>query len=300
LIVAAVTIRLVQKGTFSELLRTSGLLALALTLAFSAMVSVSWMTFGQFKLARNSNVFLLAKLLEEGPARSYLAAACETRQYSLCRYRNELDGLTNDDLKWGFESPFQKVGGFDKLEPEAAEIVAGTLRQYPLAVLRRAVADTGRQLLKFSIGEGLTPQTIELVASPIGAVFGPDVEAELRQSKQAAGSLPIAKFNLLQAGGLGLSLAIIVLVLVSLRALVPATILCLLAFLAASFVWNAVVTGGLSGPYDRYFARIVWLLVFAGGIVVLHMWRRRAAVMQLISVYAHPATGRHSTETRGH
>jgi hypothetical protein len=31
----------------------------------------------------------------------------------------------------------------------------------------------------------------------------------------------------------------------------------------AGVVWNATVTGGLSGPYDRYLARVIWLLCFA-------------------------------------
>jgi hypothetical protein len=251
----------------------------------SAMISVSWMNFGEFKLARNSNVFLLAKLLDEGPAQLYLESACQSKAFSLCKYRDELHGLTDDDLKWSGESPFQKVGGFDKLEPEAAEIVSGTLRQFPVAVLSRALADAGQQLLKFSVGEGLTPQTIDLVTPAIGAVFGRHVEHVLRHSNQAAGSLPIAQFNRLQMSGLGLSFAFLILVVVCLRAQVTSSMLCLIAFLAASFVWSSLVTGALSGPYDRYLARIIWLAVFAAELVFLHMYRT-SEIMKRVAIHA--------------
>jgi hypothetical protein len=33
-------------------------------------------------------------------------------------------------------------------------------------------------------------------------------------------------------------------------------------FVSAGIVWNAVVTGALSGPYDRYMARVSWLMCF--------------------------------------
>lgn len=51
--------------------------------------------------ARNSNVFLLAKWVDEGPALTYLTRACPTAGYALCAHLEELKGLTHDDLKWG-------------------------------------------------------------------------------------------------------------------------------------------------------------------------------------------------------
>ena len=32
----------------------------------------------------------------------------------------------------------------------------------------------------------------------------------------------------------------------------------------AGIVWSAIVTGALSGPYDRYMARVIWLVCFVG------------------------------------
>jgi hypothetical protein len=46
------------------------------------------------------------------------------------------------------------------------------------------------------------------------------------------------------------------------------------AFVAAGLLVNAAVTGGLSGPYDRSFARVVWLV----GLVALLTLRYVAKV----------------------
>jgi hypothetical protein len=54
--------------------------------------------------------------------------------YALCAHLETLRGLTHDDLKWDANSPFQKVGGFDQLEPEAAPwpsaVPRGRLNQF--------------------------------------------------------------------------------------------------------------------------------------------------------------------------
>jgi len=40
-------------------------------------------------------------------------------------------------------------------------------------------------------------------------------------------------------------------------------------------VWNAIVTGALSGPYDRYLARVIWLVCFAALIALCCIARVR-------------------------
>jgi hypothetical protein len=38
-------------------------------------------------------------------------------------------------------------------------------------------------------------------------------------------------------------------------------------------VLNAIVTGALSGPYDRYLARIIWLILFVGLVSICCIMR---------------------------
>jgi hypothetical protein len=36
---------------------------------------------------------------------------------------------------------------------------------------------------------------------------------------------------------------------------------------------NAIVTGALSGPYDRYLARVIWLILFVGLVSICCIMR---------------------------
>ena len=146
-------IRFVAKRNIADLIRGFCMLVTMLIVASSAIMIVNWRTFGEFRIARNSNVFLLAKLLDEGSARSYLETACRTKELRLCPYLNEMQHMTHDDLKWGWESPFQKVGGFDKLEPEAAQVVSATLDKYRFDVVHKALSNATQQLTRFQQGK---------------------------------------------------------------------------------------------------------------------------------------------------
>ena len=115
-----------------EIRRWMALLFLPFILAVCSILAVNWINSRAITFARNSNVFVLAKLIEEGPALAYLARACPDIQYSLCAHMDEMKGMHQDDLKWWGGSPFYKVGGLDQLEPEASRIVWATLRTYPL------------------------------------------------------------------------------------------------------------------------------------------------------------------------
>jgi len=259
--------------------RRAALLLIPFLVAVGAMLAVNWINSRNMVLARNSNVFLLAKLIEEGPAFDYLAQACPQARYSLCPYIDELKGQSQDGLKWAGASPFYKVGGLDQLEPEARRIVWATLRAYPLQVLQGAMANATRQLLHFDIGEGLSPESLRLVTLYIGEVFGPAVEARLLRSKQADGRLPITEFHLLHRIGLLFGLALAVGSLIAARRQLPQRLVALYVFVAAGILWNVVVTSALSGPYDRYLARVIWLVCFVGlvGFCSVARLRRRVA-----------------------
>ena len=78
---------------------------------------------------------------------------------------------------------------------------------------------------------------------------------------------------MLHFSGLSVALIIIIFATLCLRERLTSNMLCFLGFLVVCFLWNAIVTGGLAGPYDRYFARIIWIAVFAGEIIVLQIYR---------------------------
>ena len=55
-------------------------------------------------------------------------------------------------------SPFHKVGGFEKREPELAALVAESLKRYPLGNFIAVVKDAALQFVLFQTGDGIVPQ----------------------------------------------------------------------------------------------------------------------------------------------
>jgi hypothetical protein len=238
-------------------------LVLPLILATVAMVAVNAVSSHKLVLARNSNVFLLAKWIDEGPALSYLKESCPAAGYALCEHLGELEGKSHDELKWAGNSPFNKVGTFDELEPEARKIVLGTLSSHPLEILCHALINAALQLTRFKAGDGLTAEFARWVGEHVARIYGADVGRPFIESKQARGELPIPTFRYLHLIGLAMGAGICCWLLLQPNCLTPELRL-LCAFVLAGIMWNAIVTGSLSAPYDRYLARVIWLVCFVG------------------------------------
>ena len=237
-------------------------LGLPLCIAIVLLVGANWISSREVGLSRNSNVFLLAKWIDEGPALSYLKRTCPSTGYALCRHLKDLEGKTHDDLKWGHNSPFHKVGTFDQLEPEARSIVRATFWTYPSAIVRQALANVGLQFTRFQAGDGLSPQFAEMVGRHVGGIFGPAVGNAFIGSKQGHGHLPISEFRLVHLVSLGIAAAVCVASIAFWRNALPGKLGALLSFVVLGIAWNAIVTGAVSGPYDRYLARVIWLVCF--------------------------------------
>ena len=253
----------------------AALLLTPFIVAVCSMLAVTWVDSRGIGFARNNNVFLLAKWLDEGPALTYLAQACPTAGYALCAHVEELEGLTHDDLKWGWHSPLKKVGTFDELEPEARRIVWATLLAHPFEIIQRAIVDAGHQLLRFQAGDGLSPDFAGMVAGHLAPIFGPGIEKSLIESKQGQGRLPIAEVRQLHMAGLIFAAGICFWSIITRKQELPSRFVALHVFVVSGIVWNAIVTGALSGPYDRYLARVIWLVCFVALVALCYVVRIR-------------------------
>ena len=251
------------------------LLLIPFVVAVCSMLAATWVDSRAIGFARNSNVFLLAKWVDEGPALSYLTRACPTAGYALCPHVEELKGLTHDDLKWGPDSRLKKVGTFDELEPEARRIVRATLLAHPFEILQRAMVDAGRQLLRFQAGDGLSEDFARMVAGHLAPIFGHEIEKSFIESKQGQGRLPIAEARQLHIAGLIFAMGICFWSIKAWRQWLPRKLVALYVFGLLGIVSSAIVTGTLSGPYDRYLARVIWLVCFAGLITFCYVARVR-------------------------
>ena len=203
---------------------------------------------------------MLAKLIDEGPAIAYLDLVCPDADYRLCSELQSLKGLSHDQLKWYGSSPFRRIDP-STLQQEAREIVRGTIASFPAQILKSSLKGAARQFSKFQTGDGLSPEFAKMVASHVGNYFGPDTESLLLNSRQARGVLPLDQIRLLHTFAVVIASCVCAGALFYLRG--SGLIIRFTLFIGWAMIVSAVVTGSLSGPFDRYLARVIWLICFA-------------------------------------
>jgi hypothetical protein len=236
-------------------------------LAMVALMAMNLIGLGRASISPYGATFYLARLLANGPARLTLAADCPRKAWAqtwrLCRYQSSLPASA-DAFLWRADSPLYRAGGPKALIVQTRQIIARTLIEHPRAVTRDAVTDTLRQLATFKTGDGLRPWR-HTAGATIRRDFPAQTVEAFDHSRQARGRpvLPVwlrGLNTILEA--LGSAVAILVIVTARLRrwdqplALPWLAVMALLALLG-----NALLTGSLSGPHDRYQSRVMWLPV---------------------------------------
>ena len=78
----------------------------------------------------------------------------------------------------------------------------------------------------------------------------------------------LAGYDSLTGGRWKIGLVLCLWSFIAWRGALPTRLIALQIFVVAGIVLNAIVTGALSGPYDRYLARVIWLILFVGLVSV--------------------------------
>ena len=236
-------------------------------LGVAALLGVNMVARGQIALAPYGSNFLLARLIANGPARRTLARDCPHYHWALCRYRRDLPDSA-DRFLWARDSAFYRAGGPMRMIGQTDQIVARTLVEQPRAVAREAGADIMRQLFLFKAGSGLRPWRRTAAATikrdfPAGTVAS--FKASLQERRQLV--LPRALIAAQDAvAGIGMAVTLALLGAGAIGYCANRRLLALAMMVGAALLGNAMLTGALSGPHDRYQARIVWLAVLVAGI----------------------------------
>lgn len=273
LVIAAACLLVVALLRTVRLPRASWPLAAALAL----LIATNLIGYKRFAVSPYGSVFLLARLVADGPAAETLAAECPHPGWRLCSWVGQLPA-DSDAFLWNGDGPvWSTQGGPPALAREAAEIVTATVQSRPMDVVTAAWANTLRQLGMFQLGDTLHPTWLETsVTGSLEAYFPPVELRRFRASRQAADTLAAvaSPFEAAHLAALGIGGGICALLVVSL-ALAGRTLPAALATITlVGLLANAAATGALSKPHDRYQARIVWLLVAAPLISGLRNNRR--------------------------
>lgn len=254
---------------------------LPVVLAAGLLTTSNLLTAGRMVLSESSPVFLLARLIGDGPARDYLAEACHSRDYLLC---DSLDTLgrsapgyvASDYFLWHPDGARRRFGDQPRFVAEAAEIAHDTIASRPVAVAEHALANAVSQFLKVqsddTLNDPVKPLTRRLFSRFPAAVY-----AAFDRSLQTQQRFPRSRLALVE--DLSLSLGMLGLATMGLGRWrrVGDRVRMLLLVIGLGLVLNAIVTGGLSAVHDRYQNRVIWLVPFAA-LVLLATARSRDAL----------------------
>jgi hypothetical protein len=236
--------------------------AMLLTANFALSGKLTW-TPGGYGIA-------FGRMLQDGIVTRFLNENCVDAKYKLCPYRNELP--TNaDDFLWS-DGVFNRLGRFNGLGDEMREIVLRSLAAYPGEQLRTAVVATGQQFAMVASGHGVHDRLWHTYGIMERFIRG-EVPA-MRAARQQRGELDFDWLNRLHVPVAFASMALMLAALARFRRGPRDDLALLAASVSVAVLANAFLCGALSGPHDRYGARLSWVMTFVVAIVAARTFAR--------------------------
>lgn len=241
------------------------MLAIAMTIAGNAILT------GQAFFNRTGLVLLFARFAEGGIAHSVLERHC-TADMSWTRFCPIRHIIPNNAEQWLWSSgtPFWEMGDWEGTAADSRKVVMTALVEEPGAVLAFALDGFAKQIVRIRLGEG-TESQLWFLDWTVKEAF-PDELKAWEGAHQQKGELAAmaARANWIHMAVIVPALAINLLALFHRRA--PPVLRAASAAMLAGVLGNAFVCGALSGPHDRYHARLIWA-VLATAVPVAMWWR---------------------------
>ena len=232
------------------------------------LVSANYALSGKLAWTPGGYGVAFGRMMQDGIVARYLSDHCPRERYKLCPYRNELPA-TADEFLWG-NSMFNTLGRFEGMNDEMGYIVVQSIKDYPAWQAGAALRAMGQQLLHVATGEGASVW--------LGHTWGiieryiPGQVAQMRKARQQNHGLNFDYVNWLHVPvALASMLALVALLAHAFanRRLDDLTLLA--ATVTLALLGNAFICGVISGPHDRYGARMVWVATF---VVLMALARR--------------------------
>jgi hypothetical protein len=238
-------------------------------LAMAALVAVNLAGHGRAALSPFGNVFLLARVIYDGPGMDVLRRDCPRAGWLLCPYLDRFPE-TSDQFLWLPDSPIVLAGGHKRVSADADAIIAAAIRTEPGAELSAWLRNGFLQLGNFASGDELhaCPTT---VTPWIDRDFPRFEGTAYTAARQTNGELAVpdwmqALHAIVALGGLGGCELVLFVAFRRRHVAAGFAAAALLAVLA-----NAFIAGGLSTPHHRYGSRVVLLtpvVAVLGGVAL--------------------------------
>lgn len=239
-------------------------------LALVALIATNIAAFRRVSPSPYGNMFVLARIIYDGPGMHVLLRDCPRIGWRLCTDLEDFP-TSSDAFLWSPQSPVLHVGGHKAVSAEADSIILAALRAEPRAELLAWLSNGLTQLAMFRTGDGLLPCPVT-VAPWIARDFPRVEHATYAASLQSRGLLhppswmPVLHSAVAVAGAAGS----VILLMLGIRRRHLAG-----GFAAAvllGVLGNAFIAGGLSTPHDRYGSRVMLLppiVTILGGAAML-------------------------------
>ncbi len=255
--------RIAVAGLVQGTLTTVAGAAMLLSANFALSGELAW-TPGGYGVA-------FGRMLQDGIVARYLRDHCPEQHLKLCPYRDQLPA-TADQFLWG-NSMFNALGRFKGLNDEMGFIATHSLAEYPLWQAEAAIVATARQLVHVATGEGTNgwiPHTYGIIERYIPAQLKP-----MRAAHQQHWDLNFAGVNWLHVPVALVSMSLVFAMFASAVFRRKADDLALFTgTVSLALLGNAFVCGVISGPHDRYGARMVWVATFVMLIAAVRRFGR--------------------------
>ena len=246
----------------AALLTAGGAIATGAAMLLAANLALS----GQLAWTPGGFGIAFGRMLEDGIVKRYLDDHCPGARLKLCPYRNALP-RTADEFLWSY-GVFNELGQFSGLGEEMRFIVLRSVQEYPLQQIGTALAATASQLALVATGYG----THDQIWHTYGIIkrFIPAEVPIMQKARQQQGGLHFDLMNRVHVpvalGSMLFTLVLFANALIFRRFDQPAR---LAATVTVALLANAFVCGALSGPHDRYGARMAWVATFTVVLAVL-------------------------------
>jgi hypothetical protein len=232
-------------------------------ITIGAHMGLQWRWQNKLQISPNGSLFLLARLVEDGPAKDYLSKECPAANFLLCKFVNDMP-MPAARFLWWDNGPVKNLGGPQAISAEAGIIVSGALRQEPLRFVWMSLGHTLRQLVLFRMDEVRDFSTRSKGWWNCAAdtkVYLPGEYTGLVQSRQSNAGLGMDTLFFLQVLTVVVTgVLLVVLVCTNPQLRVERRFRELAWLILVTLLANAAICGALSEPDARYQSRVIWLL----------------------------------------
>jgi hypothetical protein len=256
-------------------LRRMGILAIPIGLSAAAILAFNVTIFDIVALTPAGPDFMMANMVQYGPARSYLKSVCPSAGYKICPYVDRLP-QTADQLLWT-TGIFDQLGGFTAMKDESKTIVAETIMHDPGAVIAMVRDNFLAGLVTHEPGWELRSNyQVPSMSVLLKEKFGSQTLREFLNSAEMRDEIPHGLLHRID----DVLTPLMFLFLIGLGSIAAQQHhreqAALALFLILAVLGDTLLCTAVSGVHDRYQARVTWLLPLGVFVITAFFATRHA------------------------